>query len=225
MNQIHSDPAEVEDHLHEGFCGKVAFDVGGHIGESLYWMTKQFKTVLSLEPAHESFRIMKDGWGDHPGVILRMEAAGDYNGELETSMRENQMAGGQLVSVGMPYKRYIPGITPLTQTLPWGREIGIRTVQCHTLDWYANEYTIPNFVKVDVEGHDAQVLRGATEILKQGITSWLIEFHTKDNFDECMRILNASGYTPEIIRHPHYEPGSALWNGHGWLRAFSPDID
>lgn len=217
-----SDPAEIEQELWADFKGELAFDVGAHVGESLFHLTKRFTTVVAFEPAHESFRQLKADWGDREDVYLRMEALSDHRGTLETSMREMQMTGGQLVATGMPYKRYIEGITPPTQYLPWGREIGTRTVPTETLDWIAGNFGYPDFCKIDTEGHEAKILAGAKETLTASKTSWLIEFHLQAHYTDCMRTLIKAGYSPSTIRHPHYAPGSDLYFNHGWIKAASP---
>lgn len=214
-----SDPAEVENSLWDGFRGELAFDIGAHIGESLWHLTGKFRQVIALEPAHESFDLMKKQWDGTPGVTLLLQAASDHKGTLKTSMREVQMQGGQLVARDMPWKRYIAGVTPSTESLPWGREIGTREVPCQTLDGLAAIYGTPDFVKIDTEGHEAEIMRGATTILREHKTSWLIEFHLDKWLHECCEILETHGYEPEIVRHPHYEPGSALYNNHGWIKA------
>ncbi len=218
-----SDPAEVEQLLWRGFKGDLAFDVGANLGQSLWWMVERFKKIISLEPAHESFRMMKDDWGGRQDVILLMQAVSDHEGDIQTSMREWQISGGQLVADHMPYKRYIHGITSPTESLPWGREIGTRTVPCTTIDKLATIYGTPDFIKCDVEGHEAQVVSGASAVLAEGKTDWLIEFHVRNNFDICLKLLSDAGYGPEIIRHPHYQQGSELWYAHGWIRAEAPN--
>jgi FkbM family methyltransferase len=217
-----SDPQEVEARLWSGFGGALAFDIGANVGQSLWHMVEVFDTIVSLEPAHESFRALKKTWGGRDNVVLLMEAAGDHVGTIETSMREVQIYDGQLVAAGMPYKKFMPGVTSPADSLPWGREVGTRAVPSTTLDALAAKYGIPSFVKIDTEGHEAQVMRGATELLKEQKTSFVIEFHLYEWYTECITILGEAGYGPEIIRHPHYRPGSELWSGHGWIRAEAP---
>src|SRR6185437_12586324 len=112
---------------------------------------------------------------------------------------------------------------PPSQALPWGPEDGRREVPSVTLDGAAERLgRMPDFVKVDTEGHEGQVLRGAARILAAGTAGWLIEFHSAALRRECMSLLLAAGYEPETVRHPHYAKGSRMWHEHGWLRAPVP---
>jgi len=95
-------------------------------------------------------------------------------------------------------------------------------VPCLTLDEIAAAEGLPDLVKVDTEGHEAAVLRGAAGVLAAGRASWLTEFHSAGLRQECAAILEAAGYSVETVRHPHYPEGSRLWHQHGWLRAFPP---
>ena len=60
-----------------------------------------------------------------------------------------------------------------------------------TADAMSEKYGVPDFIKLDVEGHECEVLHGATSILKTGITSWLIEI-TQDE-KEIFEILSDNG--------------------------------
>lgn len=215
----HSDPEEVEGALWKDFKGELAFDIGGHVGESLWHLTENFTRIVSVEPAHESFYQLQKEWGGKPGITLLKIAIADHDGDLTTSMREYQMSGGQLVRAGMPWKKYMYGVTSPQESLPWGREVGTRTVPCQTLDWLASEYGMPDFVKIDTEGHEADILRGASALLSEAKTDWLVEFHLERWLAECMIMLRENGYEPEVVRHPHYQPGSETWKSHGWIRA------
>jgi FkbM family methyltransferase len=224
-----TDPQEIEQLLWNSFSGDLAFDVGANAGQSLWFMTGKFMQVVAFEPAHESFRPLKRNWGENEGINLRNMAISDHEGTIVTSLRETALQRGDLVAAGMPYKKYIDGITSGSESLPWGPEIGTREVPCQTLDNLSgiieNEgeiFGVPDFVKIDTEGHEVQILAGASNLLKKAVTSWLIEFYLDANFVEIYDMLVAAGYRAELIRHPHYQPQSKLWRNHGWIRAMAP---
>jgi FkbM family methyltransferase len=72
-----------------------------------------------------------------------------------------------------------------------------------------------DFVKIDVEGGEADVLAGAKDTLLDHRPQLLIEIHNLDNLDYCRRFLAGCGYEVEHIPHPH--PG--VHPGHCWLSA------
>lgn len=206
-----SDPAEAAEDLWGGWRpGELAWDVGANTGQSLEQLHALFKMVIAFEPAEESYARLAEL--DHGWLTTSMVALGDADGELVTSIREQSIAGGQLTATGMPWGDG-------AESLPWGGETGQRAVPCRTADRLAAEFGIPDFIKVDTEGHEAAVLRGAVQIHDAGRTGWLVEFHSADLYAECMEIFMRWGYAARTIRHPHYPPGSALWSSHGWIRA------
>jgi hypothetical protein len=68
-----------------------------------------------------------------------------------------------------------------------------------TLDSLASELARPCFIKVDVDGGEVDVLRGATQLLAKGRVDWLIETHSRDLEYECQALLGAAGYSARVI--------------------------
>jgi hypothetical protein len=54
-------------------------------------------------------------------------------------------------------------------------------------------------VKADVEGAEADVLRGADAFMRRGGVAWLIETHSAPLEAECLAILRGRGYDPRVI--------------------------
>jgi FkbM family methyltransferase len=75
------------------------------------------------------------------------------------------------------------------------------------------------FIKVDVEGAEAEVLRGAARLVVRGRPWLLIEVHSPELLWEVQAILAGWRYVPTVIRHPHYEKFSAKWCRHCWVAA------
>lgn len=67
------------------------------------------------------------------------------------------------------------------------------------LDAYRGDIALPCFIKVDVDGPEADVLRGAEELLATNASYWLIETHSESAEDECIEILKTANYFTEII--------------------------
>lgn len=217
-----SDPAEIQDRLWEGAEGELAFDVGANMGQSVGRMLDAgFTRVIAFEPCAESYAVAAQAWDGNPAVDLRREAVSDREGVLTLAERAAPIQTGQLVAVAMPYHgehmEDAPGMAN------WGPETGRRDIACTTLDAVAARSGMPDFVKVDTEGHEGQVLSGAGAVLAAGKTAWLIEFHNRELYGQCRDLLEGAGYSAETVRHPHYPEGSWMYYHHGWLRAF-PEV-
>ncbi|GAB4158838.1 MAG: hypothetical protein Kow00107_07570 [Planctomycetota bacterium] len=68
-------------------------------------------------------------------------------------------------------------------------------VQTVTLDEFSLTHRAPSLVKIDVEGIEAAVLRGSSNVLGTLRPKLLIELHDERNCTECARILKTHGYT------------------------------
>ena len=54
---------------------------------------------------------------------------------------------------------------------------------------------------MDVDGAEAEILKGATALNRMAGVRWLIETHSKDLERECVKQLEAAGFENRIIRN------------------------
>jgi FkbM family methyltransferase len=206
------DPEEVHDRIWEGFSGHTGWDVGANEGQSVDRMVTQFDRVLAFEPAGESFAKLRADWGRDPRVRVFQLAVASQPGSLELSVCSHAIEGGQLV---WPHMLTDPEVTD-----PWfSNEVSRRTVNCVSLDLVAALRSVPDFVKIDTEGGEADILRGAGTLLASGKTDFLVEFHSPALRRECLSLLR--GYAVEWVRNPGCT-GDPDTDGNGWLRARHP---
>jgi FkbM family methyltransferase len=211
-----TDPQEITGRQWDGAAGGLGFDVGANAGQSVAQMVGLFGHVVAFEPAWESFKIMATAYTGDPRVTLRRVAVSDQDGKVDLAVRQAPIITGQLVTPGMPYHGEHMDEPNMAH---WGADITLRTVRCITLDTAANEHGMPDFIKVDTEGHEVKVLSGARKLLASGHPGWLVEFHDKPLREECVRIFEANGYQVEMIWNPTQPEGSYMWERHGWMRA------
>ena len=211
-----SDPAQ--EVLWAGVRGRVGWDIGANSGESLVRMARLFSQVLCAEPCLESFTALRRTAACITvgcKIDLLPGAVAAHDGFLRMSARIGPIATGQLTPDVAGHE------PPDGDWGSWGPPVEAREIPCLTADTIASQYGVPDFIKVDTEGHEAMVLAGAKKLLTGAAPpGWLIEFHSRELYDECLRALAWAGYgTVRTLRHPHYEPGSPLWHMHGWIRA------
>jgi FkbM family methyltransferase len=208
------DPVEVHDLLWAGWHGEMGWDVGANQGQSVDRMVHQFTRVLAFEPARESFADLKADWGHHPGVEVFQVALSGTEGELALSVCPHAILGGQLIATSMIGGEEVDN--------PWFTgELTRRTVPCTTLDALAAEHGFPDFVKIDTEGGELDILHGGQKVLEHGKTDFLVEFHSPKLRRECEAIF--AGYTVEWIRDPLYKgQGDPQRDQNGWLRVTHP---
>lgn len=204
------DPPEIHPTLWDGFEGNVGWDIGANCGQTVSEMLRRFQNVVAFEPAAEC-RPYLDRLLHHFNFAWCDYAISDTDGQIQLAALPDKIDTGQLV-------------TPGTHGMEWSPDVPdavARTVIARTIDSLVEELPPPDFLKIDVEGHELKVLTGAWQTLTDYQPALLIEFHAPELYEQCIQCLLAHGYTNiEPVRHPHYPPGSPMWHQHGWLRVF-----
>lgn len=208
MRPAVSDPPEVHRMLWDGYGGDVGWDIGANCGQTLPEMTSRFKTIFAFEPAEECWSFLED-FGEH--VSYLKIALSDVDDTIDLIELPDKIDTGQLVSadaVGMEYD-------------PDSADAVNRPVIARTVDNLIERFEVPtpDFMKIDVEGHELKVLYGARKTLSIQRPDLLIEFHSEELNDKIQDLLAVYDYKVQIVRHPHYPVMSPLWLAHGWLRA------
>lgn len=135
---------------------KVILDVGANVGFLSWQYQKLFKeaTVYALEPDPVAFQALQATHGGNPRIRSFPLAAADKDGELDFVQRPISCNSSLLgVAVGA-------GVT--TET--------IIKIRARTIDGFAADQSILHIdlLKVDTEGADLLVLRGAKGMLERG---------------------------------------------------------
>jgi FkbM family methyltransferase len=207
------DPAEIQQILF-GFTGVLAWDVGGNWGDVAERLARGFKRVISFEPADESYQILLETAATTPGVEAVQMAISDHDGDVLLDVQENSIRSGQLTTAS-------PGDTPdsLSEST-WGKVLERRPVTCSRLDSLGERYGVPDFIKIDVEGHEVAVIEGGLNLLKTATPCLFIEIHNALLGTRIEELLGPIyGEHLRVVRHPHYPQGSWGRDNHYYLIA------
>ena len=192
-----SDPPAIWD-LFSEISGDLCFDVGANGGMTAALLSPRFDRVVAYEPAVECV----DALSRMPGnVEAVMAAVSDTDGEIALDVRDVTGKLGELTTGNT-----MPGA--------WGEVHGHRYVRSVTVDSEAERLGDPDFIKIDTEGHEAHVIRGALGTIARANPRLLIEVHDREAGDEIVGLL---GGRFAKAHHPAYVPGSFLWENHYWL--------
>ena len=82
---------------------------------------------------------------------------------------------------------------------------------------------VPDFVKIDVEGDEMKVLRGATHLLRSRMPHVLVEIHSTELALECLQYLERIGYKPETIARRRWLRENRGTGRNEWLVARGHD--
>ena len=168
--------------------GDICYDIGGYRGFfSSVFALAGAKLVITFEPLPANVSQLRRLAEVNPQLPLRLEsiAVGEEDGFVEFYvMPEASM--GKLENSS--FQAEVKGTDLLT-------------VPIRKLDSLVSEETIPapQVIKIDVEGAEVQVLKGAREMLCKYHPLLLIEAHSPLLANDCTCILRELGYQVSVL--------------------------
>lgn len=180
----------------EGFLqqGEVLFDIGANVGAYSLVAAKASQgtaRIYAFEPAFTNFsqlcrNILLNGCAD--SIVPLPVALSDKTG-LDCFNYNNLSAGGSLHTLGVPVDFKGDSFTPVFRHLALS----------YRLDDFIRDFQIPlpNHIKIDVDGTEAAVLRGAKETLASPLLrSLLVEaMPGTDETKELLDTLEGNGFS------------------------------
>ncbi|MBK8515220.1 MAG: FkbM family methyltransferase [Saprospiraceae bacterium] len=136
----------------------IVFDVGANIGEYSVLCFESFKEkskIFSFEPSHSAFLKFKENTKYIKSIFAINQGLGETGGKM--TLYSNKKSSG-LASV---YKR---NLIHFGINMDQMEEISITTIDKVSEE---NKITSIDFLKLDVEGHEISVLKGATKMISE----------------------------------------------------------
>lgn len=137
--------------------GSLVFDIGANIGRMTYQYLARGARVVAVEPQSVCVEEeLKPRFGNDDRVTILHAACGQEPGEATITTYGH----GGTISTFVPDYYWGSG-GPWANTPHDGHE----TVQMTTLDALIEEYGVPAFIKIDVEGYEYEVLMGLSQFV------------------------------------------------------------
>lgn len=177
--------------------GMTVYDVGANVGFLSLIIARHVGLsggVICFEPLPDNSRQIEHNihLNNFENIVVRREALGDENGEA-VFLVSSESTWGKLESVGSPVDK----------------QVGEIKVQVRMLDDLIalKEMPPPDLLKIDVEGAEVAVLKGALECIKVSRPILLIELHGTNErisveLNEMNYISVVLGTTDSIIDAP-----------------------
>lgn len=169
--------------------GEVVFEVGGHIGYLSQYFSKlvgQSGRLVVFEPGTNNLPYLQRNIELKPNVQIERTAVSDHEGE---AIFYQDDITGQNNSL-LPDYRGADGVGKSHSMTLNRHEVKVRLV---TLDGFVGLNAIqPDFIKMDIEGHELGALRGAINTLNK-VRGLMVE--VTENQHEVGELLLAAGFS------------------------------
>lgn len=168
----------------------VAIDVGAHVGFWTLDMARKFTMVFAFEPAEDTYECLQLNMAEFPNVVTARIAIGETSGQCALLDDPERMAIGKPPNTG-------------------ARFVDINGVGTPIMALDEVEFGGCDLLKIDVEGFEAAVLRGAKALISAYRPVIIMEcdkrFEHRFGFDklEAQRQVLDLGYTEIQYLEPH----------------------
>jgi FkbM family methyltransferase len=165
--------------------GDLVFDVGAHVGDRIAAFRKLGARVVAVEPQPAVIRVLRMLYGRDGAVAIEPQAVGRSAGTVELKLN----LANPTVSTASPAFVQAADGAPGWEGQAWTRSL---QVPLTTLDALIARHGVPAFIKIDVEGFEAEALAG----LARAVPALSFEFTTiaRDVAAACVARCGALGY-------------------------------
>ncbi|MFO1158797.1 MAG: FkbM family methyltransferase [Reyranellaceae bacterium] len=171
LRLYHGDPARhrAMDALYAQFIGPddLVFDVGAHVGDRIRAFRRLGARVVAVEPQPALYRTLRALFGRDDAVTLVPSAVGRTAGTSTLMINLDNPTISTLSSDFIEASRDVAGWEG--EAWPQSLEVPVTT-----LDGLIDAHGVPAFIKLDIEGFEAEALAG----LSQRIAALSFEFTT-----------------------------------------------
>ena len=164
---------------------KLVFDIGANDGHKTVVFCKLANKVIACEPDPFNTGILKARFRNNKQVSIEPVAITDHSGQSGLYIEK---PGSALNTINPRWKTILEEENNNRWNEPVKFSGNIITVPSTTLDKLIGKYGIPDYIKIDVEGNEKNVLKGLTQPVKHVSYEVLLpEF--LDDAMECMALL------------------------------------
>lgn len=175
------------DQLYGGLVrpGDLVFDVGAHVGDRVASFCRLGARVVAIEPQRAMVRTLWLIYGRNRSVTIEAVAVGRTAGRVSMLINADNPTVSSVSPAFVEAAQGAPG----WEAQRWSESVDVEVT---TLDALITKHGVPAFIKIDVEGFEAEALAG----LSHAVPALSFEFTTiqKDVAIACIERCVAMGY-------------------------------
>ncbi len=179
---------------------KGVIHIGGHHGQEFKtYVENNISNVMFFEPVPTTFKILKENIGDK--AILHNVALGNENKKIEMYIETaNQGQSSSILEPGIHTRQY-PHIT-------FDNKLEVDMVR---LDDFIEESTTYNFINIDVQGYELEVMKGAINTLKN-VDYIMSEVNRDEVYINCSKVEELDSFLSNF----GFNRVETTWDGLTW---------
>ena len=179
---------------------KGVIHIGGHHGQEFKtYVENNISNVMFFEPVPTTFKILKENIGDK--AILHNVALGNENKKIEMYIETaNQGQSSSILEPGIHTRQY-PHIT-------FDNKLEVDMVR---LDDFIEESTDYNFINIDVQGYELEVMKGAMDTLKN-VDYIMSEVNRDEVYINCSKVDELDSFLSDF----GFSRVETTWDGLTW---------
>lgn len=162
--------------------GEVAYDIGAHVGYFSVYMSRLVGsqgTVYAFEPRGINLRFLRRHLRINgcPNVVITEACVGDRSGAAKMETRQGGTGTAFVSDTG---------------------DLDV-TMVCIDELVGGGQLPAPDYMKIDVEGAETKVLRGARRTLCEHRPRLIVATHSPELMDQCSQLLRDCGYDLDVL--------------------------
>jgi FkbM family methyltransferase len=136
---------------------RLIFDIGANSGNKAAVFAKSCAHVVCVEPSPDAARVLNERFAKHANVTIVPSGVGSCSGSLPFHV----FGGTDPYNTFSP--KWVDSLSASSDEARLAKEVqDVIPISITTLDKLIDEYGLPSYIKIDVEGYEAEVLKGLT---------------------------------------------------------------
>jgi FkbM family methyltransferase len=160
----------------------LVFDVGSNVGTTVEFFSQKANKVIGFEPNPRLVEILRRRFNNR-NVIIDSRGLSNEIGE-----KKFRIANADTIST---FSEDWVNNSRFTGGYSWNEGIIVETT---TLDSVIKQYGTPDYIKIDVEGYEFEVLTSLTKLLENTIISFEWAEEQKNKIEQTIKYLFNLGY-------------------------------